>query len=66
MLPCIEHPMKEVGDGDLPTGHNSVGDRIVCNEGWDETAELLISDDVKENEVEKSGISGGERKKSWV
>ena len=52
-----------VDDGGLPTGYRFVGDRIVHDEAWDETAELLISDEVKESEVEKSEIGGGERKK---
>ena len=55
-----------VDDGSLPTGYKSVGDGIVYDEAWDETAELLISDEVKESEVEKSGIGGGKIKSSEV
>ena len=34
-------------NGGLPTGYKSVGDGIVHDEEWNETAELLISDEVK-------------------
>ncbi len=47
-----------VDGGDLPTGHKTVGDGIVYDEAWDETAELLVSNEVNEGEVEKSGIRG--------
>ena len=53
-------------NGGLPTGYNSEGDWIVYDEAWDETAELLISDEVKESEVEISGIGGDERKNREV
>ena len=45
--------MRGVDDGSLPTGYKSVGDGIVYDEAWDKTAELLISDEVKESEVER-------------
>ena len=48
----------EVDGGDLPTGHKTVGDWIVYDEAWDETAELFVSNEVKEGEVEKSEIHG--------
>ena len=47
-----------VDGGDLPTGHKPVGDGIVYDEAWDETAELIVSNEVKEDEVEKSEIRG--------
>ncbi len=37
--------------GDLPTG-------ILYDEAWDETAELLVNNEVKEGEVGKSEIRG--------
>ena len=46
--------------------NKSVGDGIVYDEAWDRTAELLISDEIKESEVLKSGLGGGERKNSEV
>lgn len=54
-----------VNDGGAPTGYKSVGDGIVYDEAWDETAELLNSDEgKKESEVETSGIARGEKKHS--
>ena len=50
----------------LPTGYKSGGDGIVYDEEWDEAAQLLIGDKVKESEVEKSGMSGGKMKSSEV
>ena len=47
-----------VDGGDLPTGHKTVGDVIVYDEAWDETAELLVSNEVNEGEDEKSEIRG--------
>ena len=55
-----------VDDGGLPTSYKSVGDGIVYDEAWDETAELLISDEVRKSEVEKSGIGGAKIKSSEV
>ena len=46
----------------LPTGYKSGGDGIVYDEEWDEAAQLLIGDKVKESEVEKSGMIGGKMK----
>lgn len=42
-----------VNGGDLLTTY---GDEIVSDEAWDETTEFLISNEVKEYEVEKSEI----------
>ena len=55
-----------VDHGGLPTGYKSVGDGIVYDQAWDETAELLISDEVRKSEVEQSGIGGGKIKSSEV
>lgn len=49
--------------GGAPTGYKSVGDGILYDEAWGKTAELLM---VKESEVVKRGIGGGERKTSKV
>ena len=40
---------------DLPTGYKSIGDGIVYNEEWDETAEVKKSER-KESEVEEGGV----------
>ena len=45
---------------DLPTGYKSVGDGIVYNEEWDETAE------VKKSNREESKIGEGEVDQSEV
>ncbi len=45
---------------DLPTGYKSVGDGIVYNEEWDETAE------VKKSEREKSKIEEGRVKEREI
>ena len=45
----------------LPSSPPRMADGIVYDEAWNETAELLISDEVKESAVEKSGIGGGEK-----
>ena len=50
----------------LLTDQKSVGDRLVYDEAWDETAELLIIDEVKECKVGKNEISGGKIKSSEV
>ncbi len=42
-----------------------MGDGIVYDEEWDETAELLISDEIKESEVDKSGIGGVRKAVRW-
>ena len=55
-----------VDDGDLSTGYKSLGDGIAYDEEWNETAELLISDEVNESDVENSGMSGGKIKSSEV
>ena len=47
--------MTRVDKGDLPTGYKAVGDGIVYNKVWDETAEAK-GGEVEENEVEKGGI----------
>ena len=47
-----------VDGGELQTSHKAVGDGIVYDEAWDEKAELLVSNEVKEREVEKSEILG--------
>ena len=52
--------------GSLPTDYKSIGDGIVYDEVWDETAELLISNEVNKSEEEKSGIGGRERTNSEV
>lgn len=38
-----------VDDRGLFKGNKSVGDGLVYDEVWDETAELLISDDIKQS-----------------
>ncbi len=55
-----------VDDGSLPTGYKSVRDRIGYDEAWDETGELLISDEVRKSKLEKSGIGVGKIKSSEV
>ncbi len=55
-----------VDDRGLPTGYKYLRDGIVYDEAWDETAELLISDEVRKSEVEKSGIGRGKIKSSEV
>ena len=55
-----------VDDGGLSTGYKSVRDRIGYDEAWDETGELLISDEVRKSKLEKSGIGEGKIKSSEV
>lgn len=43
-----------------------MGDGIVYDKAWNKTAELLITDEIKESEVEKSGIGGGKTKSSEI
>ena len=40
---------------DLPTGYKSVGDGIVYNEEWDETAEVRESER-EQGEIEEDGV----------
>ena len=40
---------------DLPTGYKSIGDGIVYNEEWDETAEVKKSEG-EESEIEEGGV----------
>ena len=47
--------MTKLDKVDLPTGHKSVGDGIVYNEGWDETAEMKKSEK-EESEIEEGGV----------
>lgn len=50
-----------VDNGGLPTGYRSIGDWIVrWSMGWG--SRILISDEVKKSELEKSGLGGDERK----
>ncbi len=55
-----------VDDGCLPTDYKSVGDGIVYYQAWDETAELLISDEAWKRMVEMSGINRGKIKSREV
>ena len=47
--------MTKVDKVDFPTGHKSVGDGIVYNEEWDETAEVKKSEK-EESEIEEGGV----------
>ncbi len=54
----------------LPTGYKSVGDRIVYNKEWNETAEVKKSEreesKIEEDGVEKREIDMGEVNQSEV
>lgn len=49
--------MTRVDKGDMPTGYNSLGNKIIFDNVWDETAKLLIIDDIKESSKEKIEIT---------
>ena len=48
----------EVDGGDLPVAYKTFRDGIVYDETWDETAELVVNNEVKEGELEKRKIRG--------
>ena len=55
-----------VDKGGLPIGYKSLGNGIVYDKAWDETAELLVINEVKESSKEKIGISADKIKSSEV
>ena len=55
----------EIEKGNLPTGYKSLGNWIVYDEAWDETAELLIIDEV-EREMKSHEAEDGQLGESDV
>lgn len=49
----------KINNKHLLTGYKSVRDRIIYDEVWDEKAELLISNKVKESKGKESGKNRG-------
>lgn len=47
-----------VDDRSLSMGYESIEDRTIYDKAWDETAELIITDEIKDSKVEKSAIDG--------
>ena len=58
--------VRGIDDRGLLTGYRSVGDEIVNDEAWNETTELLNGDNVRNIDVENSGICDGKIKSSEI
>ncbi len=58
--------VRGIDDRGLPTGYRSVGDEIMNDKAWNETTELLNGDNVRNIDVENSGICDGKIKSSEV